>query len=397
MAVSAMSSRSGRGGARTQRAQGKRPARAARPGSAGIRPDSPGARPGSAGVGAGQERISAIQRTRMLNAMVEVACERGAARVSVAHVVARAGISRRTFYELFEDREDCFIAAFDYALARAADAVVPAFAGERVWRERVRAGLSAFLGFVDEEPGLGSLLVVDALNGGPRALERRARLLDTLVDVLDGGRGTGAVGREHPPLVAEGVLGAVFNVIHTRMLEQRGDAGRRLSAMTGAEARSAGTGARGSQRGDGRKGSGRGGGAPFMELLNPLMSMIVMPYLGTAAARRELDQPAPAPRAVKRPVANPLRDLDMRLTYRTVRVLIAVASNAGASNRQIAEVAGVADQGQISKLLTRLEHLGLIENVGEGPARGEPNAWNLTVKGAEVEHAISAETSDAAR
>jgi chromosome segregation and condensation protein ScpB len=85
----------------------------------------------------------------------------------------------------------------------------------------------------------------------------------------------------------------------------------------------------------------------------------------------------------------------MRLTYRTVRVLIAVAANPGASNRRIAEAAGVADQGQISKLLTRLEHLGLIENVGEGSARGEPNAWNLTAKGAEVEHAIGAETGTA--
>jgi AcrR family transcriptional regulator len=307
----------------------------------------------------------------MLAAMVEVASERGAARVSVAHIVARAGISRRTFYELFEDREDCFMAAFDYALARAADVVLPAYAGERAWRERIRAGLSAFLGFVDEEPGLGSLLVVDALNAGPRALERRAALLDTLVGVLDSGPGAGKGGREHPPLAAEGVVGAVFNVVHTRMLEARGDAGK------------AG------------KGSARGGDAPFIELLNPLMSMIVMPYMGTGAARRELDQPAPERRAVRRPAVNPLRDLDMRLTYRTVRVLIAVAANPGASNRRIAEAAGVADQGQISKLLTRLEHLGLIENVGEGSARGEPNAWNLTAKGAEVEHAIGAETGTA--
>jgi AcrR family transcriptional regulator/DNA-binding MarR family transcriptional regulator len=316
-------------------------------------------------VGAGQERVSAIQRTRMLNAMVEVACERGAGRVSVAHIVARAGISRRTFYELFEDREDCFIAAFDYAIARAADVVLPAYEGQVSWRERVRAGLTALLGFMDEEPGLGSLLVVDSLSAGARALERRAGLLATLVRVVDEGRGEAKAARESPPLAAEGVVGAVFNVVHTRMLEQRA-------------LRTAGHAAR--------------NGAPLIALVNPLMSMIVMPYLGTAAAQRELQRPVPKPRAVKRAGANPLRDLDMRLTYRTVRVLVAIAAHPGASNRQIAEAAGVVDQGQISKLLTRLEHLGLVENLGPGPAKGEPNAWSLTPKGAEVEAAIRTET-----
>jgi hypothetical protein len=55
----------------------------------------------------------------------------------------------------------------------------------------------------------------------------------------------------------------------------------------------------------------------------------------------------------------------------------------------------VSDQGQISKLLTRLEHLGLVENSGEGPAKGEPNAWSLTRKGSEVERAIGAQHTTA--
>jgi AcrR family transcriptional regulator len=117
----------------------------------------------------------------MLNAMVEVAGERGAPGASVAHIVERAGISRRTFYEHFEDREDCFLAAFDYALARAGEAVLPAYGVEGSWRERVRSGLAALLGFFDEQPGLGALLVVDALGAGPRALARRGELLDALI------------------------------------------------------------------------------------------------------------------------------------------------------------------------------------------------------------------------
>jgi chromosome segregation and condensation protein ScpB len=103
----------------------------------------------------------------------------------------------------------------------------------------------------------------------------------------------------------------------------------------------------------------------------------------------------PAPRVVRRPHADPLRDLDMRLTYRTVRVLVAVAAEPGASNRRIAEAAGVSDQGQISKLLARLQHLGLITNMGEGPAKGEPNSWTLTDTGSQVEQAIASEAGSA--
>jgi AcrR family transcriptional regulator len=311
------------------------------------------------GAGAGQERVSAIQRSRMLVALVEVAAERGVAQASVAHIVARAGVSRRTFYELFEDREDCFLAAFDHALARVAERVLPAYQAESGWRERIRAGLTELLRFLDEEPGLGGLLVVDSLAAGPVAIERREHVLDALIAAVDAGRHEGRAAGDSPPLAAEGVVGAVFSVVHARVLRQR--AGRKTEPA-------------------------------FLDLLNQLMGMIVMPYLGTAAARRELARPAPTARAVKRFDADPLRDLEMRLTYRTIRVLVAIAAAPGASNRRIAEAAGVSDQGQISKLLARLEHLGLIANVGEGPAKGEPNAWTLTPKGAEVERAIGAES-----
>ncbi len=338
-------------------------------GSGRTRRGAPGgaARHASQGSGAGQERVSAIQRSRMIVALVEVAAERGVGQASVAHIVARAGVSRRTFYELFEDREDCFLAAFDHALVRVSQAVAPAYEAQSSWRERVRAGLTALLRFLDEEPGLGGLLIVDSLSAGPRALERRERVLAALIAAVDRGSEEGKAARERPPLAAEGVVGAVFSVVHARML--------RLRASGTADARS----------GEGEP--------PFLGLLNQLMGMIVMPYLGTAAAKRELTRTAPAVHTVRRVAADPLRDLDMRLTYRTIRVLVAVAEAPGASNRQIAEAAGVSDQGQISKLLARLEHLGLIANTGDGPAKGEPNAWTLTATGAEVERAIALEAS----
>jgi DNA-binding MarR family transcriptional regulator len=83
------------------------------------------------------------------------------------------------------------------------------------------------------------------------------------------------------------------------------------------------------------------------------------------------------------PVVGAAVGIDFRLTVRTHKVLGAVAEHPGASNRQISDRADVRDQGQISRLLARLEGLGLLENSG-GQTQGIPNAWRLTPKGEEI-------------
>jgi AcrR family transcriptional regulator len=327
-----------------------------------------------------------VQRARILAAMVQAVAEDGTGTVTVARVVARAGVSRRTFYDLFDGCDDCFLAVFEDALSRTNRIVSDATAdAPSVWRERVRAGLGALLALFDEEPALGSLLVVDALGAGPEVLERRARVLEALSAIVEEGHARTGRGRgaspvsSSPPLAAEGVVGAVLSVIHARMLE------RRAYALSRA-----------------RNGSSRSPRepAPLIELLNPLMGVIVLPYLGQAAARRELDHPTPRVLARASPKtsrvkaealtsANPLAGLNMRVTYRTLQVLAVIATTPGASNRQIADHAGVHDQGQISKLLTRLQRLGLIHNTGAGQPQGEPNAWTLTPHGQQIEHALT--------
>jgi hypothetical protein len=87
----------------------------------------------------------------------------------------------------------------------------------------------------------------------------------------------------------------------------------------------------------------------------------------------------------------------MRLTYRTARVLEAVAELGGRgsdpSNRMVGDHAGISDQGQISKLLARLKRLGLLENGGEGShVKGEAYAWQLTPTGRSVVQAIAVST-----
>jgi AcrR family transcriptional regulator len=300
----------------------------------------------------GREQISDIQRARILAAMTAVAAEHGVGRASISRVVSRSGVSRRTFYELFEDREDCFLAAFEVAIQRIGDEVIVAFRRPGKWRERIRASLGALLDALEDDPAMGRLAIVEPLGAGPRALERRRRVLAEIARAVDEGRGEGKGGDGPPPLTAEGVVGGVFALIHSHLLDEAGRSTR--------------------------------------ELLNPLMSMIVLPYLGSGAARRELRQPLPpAPNGERRVAVDPLRDLEMRLTYRTMRVLLAVGDRAGASNRVIADESGIRDQGQVSKLLARLEQLGLIENASDRRTRGEPNAWTLTERGADVRGAMS--------
>jgi AcrR family transcriptional regulator len=300
---------------------------------------------------AGSTQVTEVQRTRMLSATVQVVGELGYEKMSVARVTSRAGVSRRTFYDLFVDREACFLAAFTETADCARTLACEAAADKRDWRTQVRAGLAALLSLFADDSLAGRVLVVDALKAGPAVLEHRARIVAELIEVVEGGRAQVRGGRDVAPLTAEGVVGAVLAVVHTRLLGSSGES--------------------------------------LTELLNPLMAMIVRPYLGASAAEKELERPLPAgPRARRKAPADPLGGLDMRLTYRTLRVLATIAAAPGASNREVAQAAGVVDQGQISKLLTRLEGLGLIHNTGVGHVKGEPNAWQLTSKGHEVEQAI---------
>jgi DNA-binding MarR family transcriptional regulator len=126
------------------------------------------------------------------------------------------------------------------------------------------------------------------------------------------------------------------------------------------------------------------------------MSMLVLPYLGAGAARRELARATPVVMPVRmvrsRGLVDPFKDAGMRLTYRTVRVLMAVAEQPGASNRTVGDIAEIRDQGQISKLLGRLHRAGMLTNTIPGTGQGAPNAWKLTPSGQNVIQSIRAHT-----
>jgi AcrR family transcriptional regulator/DNA-binding MarR family transcriptional regulator len=299
-----------------------------------------------------RSQVAGVQRSRIIAATFEACAEDGAAGLSVADIVGRAGISRRTFYELFDSCEDCLLAALDQAIAAVSERVLEVYDPQAPWRTRMRSALTALLSYLDEQPEIARLLIVESLAAGPRAFERRARAVAAAVAATEGGREAARKRVDPPPLTAEGIAGGVLAVLHQRMLE--------------------------------------GEREPLTKLLNPLMGMVVLPYLGAAAARAELERPTPKPPPQRSPGPESLASLDMRLTYRTIRVLQTIAEHPGASNRHVGRVAGIDDPGQISKLLARLQKVGLIENTAP-PVKGAPNAWALTSRGAEVQRTIAAQ------
>jgi AcrR family transcriptional regulator/DNA-binding MarR family transcriptional regulator len=347
--------------------------------------------------------VSQVQCARICGAMTALVAEVGYAQLSVDRVVGRAGVSRRTFYECFADLEACYLALFDAAVGQIATAMGAAYEREHGWPEQVRAALLALLELLEQEPAIGTLVFVEALAAGPRILMHRRRAIARCEAILgEGNRGiqasddaeAGEAG-ELSPLMAEGVVNAMLGILHTRIAEQ----GR----MRRASPRVCGS---------------------LIELINPLTAIVMLPYVGRTQAAQELSRPAPAPaRSLRtppapdavgalnraatldgsaglpaaaigsyRPASSPLETLGTRVTYRTLRVLSAIAERdgegAGPSNREIADAAGITDQGQISRLLGRLKRLGLVEKVAGDRARGEPNAWALTPAGAEVHRAF---------
>lgn len=301
--------------------------------------------------------VSAMQRSRLLAAAAGAVAELGWDGATIGSIAERAGVSRRTFYELFENRDECLVAVLQNAVARITERITAAGLSGSSWRERVRGGLWAILCFFDCQPMLARICLVESRRSDGIVLDYRQRIVEQLVELVDQGRDEVSGSANVAALTAQGVVGGIFEVLYTRLVS--------------------------------------GDGGPLRDLTGELAGMVVMPYLGVAAAHREQNRPVPVFQpsersdleiaAVGLDGRDLLAELPMRLTYRTATVLQALAEHPGQSNRQVADLVGIADPGQISKLLARLSRLGLLVNSG---AAREPNRWALTAVGSRLTRSI---------
>lgn len=264
-------------------------------------------------------------------------------------MVTRAGTSRGASHEVFRSSEQCFLAAFEEGLARLSAIVEQTSRREQRWLGRVRSGLVALLGFLDDEPGWARLLFGPAPVAGTLAFRCQQRVLGVLAVLLDDGspQTIGELTSESQ-LTAELITGGVFSLIRARLSDPEG------------------------------------AGGSLVELAPSLLVFIARPYLGEAAATAVLSAHGSCVQRAPVSQAELSVPLPVPVTYRTRQVLSAIANAPRSNNREIASAAGLGDEGQTSHLLRRLAQRGLIEKVRPCSGSRRENAWLLTPRGQSV-------------
>ncbi len=299
-----------------------------------------------------------MQRRRILDAMVTEVGERGLRSVTIAGVSARAGVSRTTFYELFEDLDACVLAVLCQVASRSAALMSKAFAAEDSWQDGALAALAALLESLDREPLLARVCLLEMLAGGPEVLEHRARELAALNPLVDVGREQVRTKAEPVELTAEASVASVAGILHTRLVT--------------------------------------GEAPPFIGLLGQLVGLVVCPYLdphevvrevkrgerlAQSIAEKRASNPSSPPATVPLPAA-----LRHPGAYRARSCVIFVAGNPGVSNKQVAAGIGIPHLGQASELLARLARGGLLRK--HAGSAGRPNQWWLTPHGEQLALAL---------
>jgi AcrR family transcriptional regulator len=128
------------------------------------------------------------QRERLIAGLAEAVAEKGYGGTTIADITRHAAVSRRTFYEHFDGKDECFVAAFDTVSTQLRERVDESFKAEDDWAHAARAGIAAMLGFLAGEPNLARLAMVEALVAGPVVVERYDAAVQTFIPYFAAGR-----------------------------------------------------------------------------------------------------------------------------------------------------------------------------------------------------------------
>ncbi len=143
--------------------------------------------------------------------------EKGYRTVTIADVVLRAGVARSTFYGNFDSKEDCFLLTQQHAVSATLRRVAEAAGSARSWPERVGAGLAALLDYVEEEPALARVFIVEALAAGPASVKYHLESQQTFISLFRFGRDVSPRGVELPATLDEAIVGGLSWIIYQRL------------------------------------------------------------------------------------------------------------------------------------------------------------------------------------
>ncbi len=163
------------------------------------------------------------QRERLIAGLAEASAEHGYAGTTIAHITRSAAVSRRTFYEHFSSKDECFVVAYETVMEELRDHVSKAFEEADEWPRAIRAGIAAMLGFLAADPNLARLCMVEAMVAGPVVVERYDAAIQSFVPYFRGGREgrSPEVLARLSPTTEEALVGGMVSVISRRIIAGR--------------------------------------------------------------------------------------------------------------------------------------------------------------------------------
>jgi len=164
-----------------------------------------------------REELSAKQRERILPAAIEVFAKRGYPATTVDHIVAATGSGVGRFYELFDGKDGCFLAAYDRILAQARSQLEEAVPPDGDWPQQVIAAIRALLEFVSAHPMEAKLALIEAPTAGAVARGRYDALLEAAAAKLEEGRECASSQAPPPPGLGYAVAAGLAWLIHNRL------------------------------------------------------------------------------------------------------------------------------------------------------------------------------------
>lgn len=173
-----------------------------------------------------REFVAAHKRRRIMDAIAELTAEQGYEATKIADIVRRAGVARKTLYDNFEGKEEVFLAAFDAAIDEVMERIDAECAEvEGGWEERVEAGLSAFLGFVAEQPAMARMCMIEAVSATPAAIERYEDAMQRFVELT-----TRTVPHDDrlPETIVETLVGGVAWIVYRQIRRDETAKARKL-------------------------------------------------------------------------------------------------------------------------------------------------------------------------
>jgi AcrR family transcriptional regulator len=163
--------------------------------------------------------VAEDQRERLFAATVELVAKRGYRDTSVDHILKAARVGNDAFYDLYPDKEDCFLAAFDRIVAESGAAVSTAVAGADGWPEEMASGLACLLDLVVADPQRARIALVEVQAAGPRAYGHYEEAVDRAAPKLREGREFSKEAAALSSALEEAILGGILWIVHQGLVK----------------------------------------------------------------------------------------------------------------------------------------------------------------------------------